>query len=200
MFNMQKIGKKISELRKKRNMTQMELADRMGISFQAVSNWERGNSMPDIAKLPELAELLSVSLDELLDEKAVLVESVINNTIEEVITNQNTSAEDVSEILPILKPDQVSTIVRGVTKTDNKIIQDFLPFMNEDDVKEFALKALEQGERINNFLPFMNEDDVKEFALKALGQGERIDNFLPFMDEDDVKELALIVLKMSATK
>ena len=61
MFNMQKIGKKISELRKRRNMTQMELADQMGISFQAVSNWERGNSMPDISKLPELAELLSVS-------------------------------------------------------------------------------------------------------------------------------------------
>ena len=38
-------------------MTQMELADRMGISFQVVSNWERGNSMPDISKLPELAEI-----------------------------------------------------------------------------------------------------------------------------------------------
>lgn len=44
MFNMQKIGRKISELRKDKNMTQMELADQMGISFQAVSNWERGVS------------------------------------------------------------------------------------------------------------------------------------------------------------
>ena len=52
MFDMQKIGKKISELRKRKNITQMELADQMGISFQAVSNWERGNSMPDISKLP----------------------------------------------------------------------------------------------------------------------------------------------------
>ena len=51
MFDMQKIGRKISELRKSRNMTQMALADALGISFQAVSNWERGESMPDIAKL-----------------------------------------------------------------------------------------------------------------------------------------------------
>ena len=44
MFIMNSVGAKISELRKKRNMTQMELADKMNISFQAVSNWERGVS------------------------------------------------------------------------------------------------------------------------------------------------------------
>ncbi len=168
MFNMNKIGRKISELRKRRNMTQMELADLMGISFQAVSNWERGNSMPDISKLPELAELLSVSLDELLGEKAVLVEAAINNNIEEVITTQNTSAEDISDILPILKPEQVGTIAKVVEKIDYKIIQGFLPFMDEDDVKEFALKAMAQGENVAGFLPFMDEDDVKEFALNVL--------------------------------
>ena len=44
MFDMQRIGRKIFEFRKSRNMTQMELADQLGISFQAVSNWERGVS------------------------------------------------------------------------------------------------------------------------------------------------------------
>ena len=41
MFSMQEIGIRISALRKQQNRTQMELADRLGISFQAVSNWER---------------------------------------------------------------------------------------------------------------------------------------------------------------
>lgn len=45
-FNMDQIGRKISNLRREQNMTQMELADKLGISFQAVSNWERGNTMP----------------------------------------------------------------------------------------------------------------------------------------------------------
>ena len=45
MFNMKNIGLKISELRKNNNMTQMEIADKMNISFQAVSNWERGGSL-----------------------------------------------------------------------------------------------------------------------------------------------------------
>ena len=59
-FNMDQIGRKISNLRREQNMTQMELADKLGISFQAVSNWERGNTMPDISKLPELAEIFHV--------------------------------------------------------------------------------------------------------------------------------------------
>lgn len=44
MFVMKKVGRKISELRKAKNMTQLELADKMNVSFQAVSNWERGVS------------------------------------------------------------------------------------------------------------------------------------------------------------
>lgn len=56
MFTMNSVCAKISELQKKHNMPQMELADKINISFQAVSNWERRNSIPDIGKLPELAQ------------------------------------------------------------------------------------------------------------------------------------------------
>ena len=65
MFDTVKVGRIISQKRKEHNMTQMQLADALGISFQAVSNWERGNSMPDISKLPELAELFGCSIEEL---------------------------------------------------------------------------------------------------------------------------------------
>jgi len=191
MFDMKKIGKKISVLRKEENMTQMELADRMGISFQAVSNWERGNSMPDISKLPELAEIFGVTVGELLGEKSALVEAAINDNIEECMMSQNTSAEDVNAVLPILKPDQVSAIVANADKLNWGAIHGMLPFMDEDDVKEFALQAREQGETISAFLSFMDGDDVKEFALQAREQGESIGAFLPFLYEDDVKEFAL---------
>lgn len=69
MFNMEIMGKKIAELRKGNNMTQLELAEKMGVSFQAISNWERGNAMPDISKLPELSRLLCVTIDELFEEE-----------------------------------------------------------------------------------------------------------------------------------
>ena len=191
MFDMKKIGKKISALRKEGNMTQMELADRMGISFQAVSNWERGNSMPDISKLPELAEIFGTTVDELLGEKSALVEAAMNDSIEECMATQSASAEDVSAVLPILKPEQVKTIVENADRRNWEAIHGMLPFMDEDDVREFALQAREQGESISMFLPFMDGDDVKEFALHAREKGESIGAFLPFLYEDDVKEFAL---------
>ncbi len=84
MFDTKEIGRKISEFRKVSNMTQMELADRLNISFQAVSNWERGNSMPDISKLPELAELFGISIDELLGKKSELISNIIEGDMEGV--------------------------------------------------------------------------------------------------------------------
>ena len=71
-MNSRNMGKTILRLRKEKNMTQKELADRLQITHNAVSKWERGLSCPDIFVLPELAEILEVSVDELLtgDTKA----------------------------------------------------------------------------------------------------------------------------------
>ena len=66
MFSMQDIGKRIISLRKNKNMTQVDLADKLGISYQAVSSWERGRGMPDISSLDALCNDLDVSVNELL--------------------------------------------------------------------------------------------------------------------------------------
>ncbi len=194
MFDMQKIGKKISSLRKEHNMTQLELADKLNISYQAVSNWERGNSMPDISKLPELAEIFNVSLDELLGGKSTLVEAVVKDNVAECIEANNISGEDVGNVLPLLKPQQVSSLVKlsNLTKISDlaKNINSYLPFLDEDTVKEFAEEAAEKGESINAYLPFMDEEAVNEFARKAVEKGEGISGYLPFMEEDDVRNLA----------
>ena len=62
----QTLGQKISELRKAKNMTQLELANKLNITDKAVSKWERDISCPDINTFPKLAEILEVSVDELL--------------------------------------------------------------------------------------------------------------------------------------
>lgn len=60
------LGKKINELRKKKNMTQEELASKLGVSAQAVSKWENDLSCPDISLLPDLSKVFGISVDELL--------------------------------------------------------------------------------------------------------------------------------------
>lgn len=61
---------KINELRKTHNLTQEALADKLGITFQAVSKWENGLSCPDITLLPQIAEIFDVSMDELFGREA----------------------------------------------------------------------------------------------------------------------------------
>lgn len=60
-------GQKIQTLRKQRGLTQEQLAQRLGVSRQAVSRWELDESLPETANLLPLGEVLGVSLDILLD-------------------------------------------------------------------------------------------------------------------------------------
>ena len=63
------LGTMIAELRKQHGMTQLELAEKMGVTDKAVSNWERDLSCPDINSIPNLAEILGVSVEELMQVK-----------------------------------------------------------------------------------------------------------------------------------
>ena len=70
----QTLGSRIAELRRKKNMTQEELAAELGVTPQAVSKWERGLSLPDIVFIDELALALGITIDELLTGR---VEAVV---------------------------------------------------------------------------------------------------------------------------
>ncbi len=63
---MNDLGKRIKELRKRKDMTQEKLADMLGITYKAVSKWECGMTSPDVAMIVPLARILDVSTDELL--------------------------------------------------------------------------------------------------------------------------------------
>lgn len=63
------LGAKIAALRKEKGMTQLELAHQLGITDKAVSKWERDLSCPDVGSLPKLAQILGVTVDELMQNK-----------------------------------------------------------------------------------------------------------------------------------
>ena len=63
------LGTMISELRKQHGMTQLELAEKMGVTDKAVSKWKRDLSCPDINSIPNLSEILGVSVEELMQVK-----------------------------------------------------------------------------------------------------------------------------------
>lgn len=63
---MNDIGRNIKKFRKERNMTQEELAEKMNVTRQAVSNWETAKTEPDIDTLTRLAEVFEVSVEEMI--------------------------------------------------------------------------------------------------------------------------------------
>lgn len=60
------IGENIKRMRRERNLTQEEMSAHLGISFQSISKWERGDGYPDITMLPALANYFGISIDQLL--------------------------------------------------------------------------------------------------------------------------------------
>ena len=70
-MNNQSMGDMISTLRKEKGMTQKDLADRLSITDKAVSKWERNLAFPDTATIPGLAEILGVSVEELMNAKSI---------------------------------------------------------------------------------------------------------------------------------
>ncbi len=195
MFDMKQIGKKITDLRKANNMTQMELADKLGISFQAVSNWERGNTMPDISKLPELAEIFHISVDELLNEKAPLVEAVLNDTVDEYMEEGNITEQEIADTLPLLKPEQAEEILEKTDVSSFTDLSIFLPYMDEESIGELAMAAVEGGEDVSDFMLHMNSEDVGKVAIRALEKGILLEDAYLYMESEDVGELAMLALE-----
>lgn len=71
------LGAFVCELRKEKQMTQKEMAEKLGITDKAISKWERGLSYPDISMLEPIAELLDVSVMELLQGQRIQKETTL---------------------------------------------------------------------------------------------------------------------------
>ena len=74
-MNQIKIGRFIAECRKKASLTQMQLAEKLGITDNAISKWERGVAMPDTSIMLELCDILGISVNELLSGEKIDMEN-----------------------------------------------------------------------------------------------------------------------------
>lgn len=91
-----KIGRFIAVMRKEQNLTQVRLAEKLGITDRAVSKWETGRSMPDVSLMPELCEILGINVNELLSGERIAMkdydrfaeENLISMRKEEEKTNK----------------------------------------------------------------------------------------------------------------
>ncbi len=187
MFDTMKVAKTIREARIARNMTQMNLADAMGVSYQAVSNWERGNSMPDISKLEELCNALEISVAQLLG-----METKETATVEKYLAQEDVSmtAEELVDIAPVLPPDQVKEQAKK-QKLNVAALVDIAPYLDEDFLGELVKDMeVESLLVLQSLAPYLDED-----ALDALVRRAPKDDFngiaamAPFLEEETLDYL-----------
>ena len=186
MFDTMKIAKKIRESRIAQNMTQMQLADAMGVSYQAVSNWERGNSMPDISKLEDLCDALQISVAELLG-----VEHRETAAVEKIIrTEEPVTVEELSQIAPILSPEQMKKQVKKNPDSEKKwnvaALVPIAPYLDESSLEEILEEMeVESLLVLQSLAPYLDEDMLDSLVRKApLDDMNGVAALAPFLEED----------------
>ena len=85
------LNEKLKELRKRNNLTQEELADKLGVSRQAVTKWEPGQDAPDIDDLTAIADLFGVTVDSLLSGASAREEENVSRTEFDVFGRDDTT-------------------------------------------------------------------------------------------------------------
>ena len=85
-MDQKKIGKFIADERKLKKITQLELAEMLGVSDRAISNWENGKNMPDLSLFKSICDILGISINELMSGER-LNDDEYNDKLEENFIN-----------------------------------------------------------------------------------------------------------------
>ena len=156
-----KIGEFIAKLRKEKNMTQQQLADKLCVTDRAVSNWEHGRRLPDYSILKELCDILSISINELFAGKRIEKENY-NKIADENLLNVIEKIDEENK-----KFQKRMTIALLITVLSTMLIISLLPLKNTKDVVIFILliimsiisitiNVIAMGEKNNDMLAIKN--------------------------------------------
>ena len=124
-MNQEKIGKFIAECRKNKNLTQAELADRLGVSDRSVGNWENGRNMPDLSLFKPLCEELGITINELIGGEIIKKEDYQEKLEENIINTIDYSSNKIKAktknigIILISLGILISMIAMGMFPTDS---------------------------------------------------------------------------------
>lgn len=166
-INPESIGAQIAMLRKNAGLTQNELGERLGVSYQAVSKWERGETVPDVGILLDLAGILRTTVDNLLSGGKTIMEYRGKITVAEVreaMTNLKRMGE-------LLGEDNLlyAAAIKGINTRLNTTVEE--AFRSEHIFEVFVSEALLSCIRngyyvdISDIRNNIKNEKVRDFAL-----------------------------------
>ncbi len=172
-LNLDMVGFQIQSLRKSKGYTQNQLGDLVGVSFQAVSKWERGETLPDLGTLIVLSEVLDISIDQLLHGVRKRTDHKGRKTIDDIKKGLNC----LLEMGNLLGRENLlyRAAIQGIDSKMNIEIEDYLsqPYTYEGMVAEAAIQAILSGYYIDpkdiekGFISEHWRTIVKQYAADA---------------------------------
>jgi len=185
MFDTAMIGNRIKQARIDKNMTQMNLADAMGVSYQAVSNWERGNSLPDISKLGDLCAALDISVNALLG-----LEESVPNAVSKAVNQEQLTAEELVEVAPMLPPKEVKERMESIhiPMPDMSFLKDISVSVGQLFGSERKADGEESAEETFREKMKRMDEETKGRKRKKLDLS-RIADMAPFLDQAYLDDL-----------
>ncbi len=163
------IGKMITERRKVLGLTQQALAEKLNISFQAVSKWENGTSCPDVVLLPQIAAVLNVSIDSLLGYPSQSLTDYDQRYNKEGYywgLTPNHLCYEIMRLKPPIKPYKVLDIGCGEGKDAVFLARNGYDVTAFDVAEQGLSKARELAARCGVKVDFFKAD-VRDFRLEA---------------------------------
>jgi len=185
------IGIFLRTVRKGAGLTQGDVADRLGISAQAVSKWERGENLPDVAFFPDLSKILGVGIDEILSAGRVadedlgedmqsLKKSVDGNLFEKILQKVK-SAKTVDNLnidldfFIYLTVGQKSTIIQALLAMEDYdlALDEILPYANAAHRNDIITHILEKRDynMLEQLSTYMSNDMKAVAVTKLLSEG-----------------------------
>lgn len=159
------IGQRIAELRKNKGLTQAELADRIGVSHQAVSQWERSETLPDILTLPALAEIFGESVSAIMGMEDVKAKDNAENVISDEDKDEE-AAETTDEDKDSGGPEITAEYTERSAEDDSGNVN-----IDGDGAKldltkdEYEVVVMKNGERVTSFIG--NPDKFMTVVIKG---------------------------------
>ncbi len=200
MLDVNQIGKTIADLRKSKNMTQAALAEKLFVSYQAVSSWERGLTLPDIDKLKDLSEIFGCSIEDMIGADGRAAEDIVNG--------KTPPLDNISCVAQIIEPKKLDELVNTAIQADSK--RQPIPYAVKDIVPlapfiscELLDKLLDGSDSLDiedviALLPFLSKDKLNEIAEKTVvDDPQKLVIIAPFLEKS---KLDALVDKIDAVK
>lgn len=143
MVELKKFGTYLCQLRKAKNLTQSELADKLNVTRQSVSKWELGDSFPDISLLTKISEIFGVSVDTLIS--AGEPESQLD-ALTEAFANHGINIKPIADLVLYMNDSNPAGIIerRLFNDINEAMLSKLIPFLDEESLEIIFRKILDK--------------------------------------------------------